>query len=404
MWQKTKNYYHLIQAVIANLSTNFPSRKLKVIGVTGTDGKTTTTNLIYHILKSASKKASMVSTIGAAIGGRTYDIGFHVTTPSPFGLQRYIKKAVDDNNEYLVLEVTSHALDQYRAWGIEFEIGVLTNITHEHLDYHKTYDRYLDAKVRLLNCSKVAIVNKDDLSYEGIKSKILSSKSQINQKLKIQKFLTYGLNNDSDVNPNIFPFKTKLFGKFNQYNCLAAIATCKSLGVKDDDIREAILTFKAPTGRQEIVYDNNFKVMIDFAHTPAAFKVLLSEVRGETKGRIIHMFGSAGQRDSTKRPIMGEVSSKYVDVIVLTSEDSRGERVEKINNEIKAGIKDKKGLEVYKIPDRKEAIKHAIALAKKGDIVVITGKGHEKSMNLGNGEEPWDEFEAVENAIHKRVS
>jgi UDP-N-acetylmuramoyl-L-alanyl-D-glutamate--2,6-diaminopimelate ligase len=149
MWQKIKNYYHLFQAVIANIVYGFPGRKAIVIGVTGTDGKTTTASLIYHILKSAGQKVSMITSVGAYIGNKVYDIGFHVTTPSPFGLQRYLKKAVDAGIKYIILETTSHALDQYRIWGIDYKIGVLTNITHEHLDYHKTYEDYARTKFKL---------------------------------------------------------------------------------------------------------------------------------------------------------------------------------------------------------------------------------------------------------------
>ena len=162
MWQNIKNYYHLLQAIVANILYRFPARKLNVIGVTGTDGKTTTTSLIYHILKSAGKKVAMITSIGAYIGDKQYDIGFHVTTPSSFGLQRYIRRAVDQGNEYLVLETTSHALDQNRVWGIPYKIGVLTNVTHEHLDYHKTWEEYAKVKFHLIANSEVGIVNRDE--------------------------------------------------------------------------------------------------------------------------------------------------------------------------------------------------------------------------------------------------
>ena len=157
MWQKIKNVYHLGIAFIANIWFRFPSRKIVVIGVTGTDGKTTTTSLIYHILHYAGYNASMVSSVGAIIGGKNYDTGFHVTTPSPFAIQRFIKKAVEVGSKYLVLETTSHALDQFRVFGVKFDVGVLTNVTHEHLDYHKTYQNYVKAKAKLLNMSRVAI-------------------------------------------------------------------------------------------------------------------------------------------------------------------------------------------------------------------------------------------------------
>jgi UDP-N-acetylmuramoyl-L-alanyl-D-glutamate--2,6-diaminopimelate ligase len=451
MWQKVKNIYHLLNAVLANLWFGFPSRHLTVIGVTGTDGKTTTTSLIYHILHTAGYNASMISSVGAVIGGKEYDVGFHVTTPSPWALQRFIKKAVSSNNtfekiddeiqvprhsgkrsasrisnhderfwtsqndrenKYLVLEVTSHAIDQNRIWGIPFDIGVLTNVTHEHLDYHKTYENYVKTKEKLLEMSRVAVVNRDDKSYELVKSKVKSQKSKVQGKSK--KFITYGIKENADVNPQKFPFKTKLIGEFNMYNVLAGIAVCRQLGVDDLIIRKGILSLKPPIGREEIVYKKDFTVMVDFAHTPNAFEQILSSIKPSIKGRLIHVFGAAGQRDATKRPLMGKMSAKYSDVIVLTAEDPRSEPVGKIMSEISSGIqkskvksqkynskvksKDDKNI-VFKISDRREAINAAIKMARRGDFVLITGKSHEKSMNYGYGEEPWDEFGAVKEAL-----
>ncbi len=395
MRQRLKNIYHLGNAIVANLWLGFPSRKLTVVGVTGTDGKTTTTSLIYHILSTSHRNASMVSSVGAIIGGRQYDVGFHVTTPSPWALQRFIKKA---EKGFLVLETTSHALDQNRVFGIKFDIGVLTNITHEHLDYHKTYEEYVKIKVKLLKMSRVAIVNRDDESY-----KLINSKSQF----KSKKFITYGIKNSADVKPENFLFKTDMIGEFNRYNILAAVAACRELGVADNEIRKAILSFKPVIGRQDIVYKNGFTVMIDFAHTPNAFEVVLEPIRHMVKGRIIHVFGSAGERDRTKRPIMGKVSSGYADVIVLTAEDPRSESVEKITEDIESGIRNyelwnKEG-KLFKISDRREAINFAIKIARKGDLVLITGKSHEKSMNYGTGEEPWDEYGAVVKALKLRM-
>jgi UDP-N-acetylmuramoyl-L-alanyl-D-glutamate--2,6-diaminopimelate ligase len=408
MWQKLKNYYHLLQAVLANIYYGFPARKLTVIGVTGTDGKTTTATLIYHIFKSSGKNAALISTIGAYIGDKTYDIGFHVTTPSPFGLQKYIKQAVDNGVDSLVLETTSHALDQYRVWGIPYKIGVLTNITHEHLDYHRTYEKYAEAKFKLILNSETGIMNYDDESYT-----LLISNNKI---------VTYSLHDkQADYTLEKFPFKTNLIGEFNQYNCLAAIAAVKQIGLNDTDIKKAILTFIAPTGRQEVVYDKDFKVIIDFAHTPNGFAQLLPEVKKLTRNKLIHVFGSAGLRDKTKRPEMGREAAKYDDIIVLTGEDPRSEQVEEINRQIRKGIdknfkyqisnikpkeeSSKSKLENYskylfEISDRKEAIGFAIKIARKGDTVLLTGKAHEKSMNYGHNEEPWDEFKTVRDNIN----
>jgi len=389
MWQKTKNLYHLGIAIISNAWFRFPSKKLTVIGVTGTDGKTTTTSLIYHILHIAGFNASMVSSVGAVIGGKNYDVGFHVTTPSSFSLQRFLNKAVIDGKNskpnFLVLETTSHALDQYRVFGIKFDVGVLTNVTHEHLDYHKTYENYLKAKAKLLKMSETAVINKDDESYVFL------------NKIKNKRLITYGLNKSADVNPQVFPFKTDLIGEYNQYNVLAAISVCRALGVEDSLIRKGIESFTAPKGRGDIVYKKDFTVMIDFAHTPNSIEQILKAIRPNVRNKIIHVFGSAGARDESKRPLMGEMSSKYADVLILTAEDPRKEPVEKIMNEIESGINKK--LEILRIPDRKKAIKTAIEMAKKGDFILITGKSHEKSMNYGHGEVAWDEYKAVREAL-----
>lgn len=388
MWQDFKNIYHLCVALAANVWYGFPSKNLTVIGVTGTDGKTTTTNLIYHILRTAGKRASMISTIGAVIGEEAHDTGFHVTNPSSWPLQRFIKEAAKQS-DFLVLEVTSHGLHQHRVFGVQFMVGVITNITHEHLDYHRTHENYVWAKAKLLNLAKIAIINKDDNSYSSLVRHIRKNKE----------IITYGMS-QANVTPSIFSFTASLLGEFNMYNCLAAIAACKALGIKDDDIRKGISTFKLPKGRAEIVYENNFKAMIDFAHTPNAFEKLLASIRPEVKGRLIHMFSSAGQRDATKRPLMGEASSAYADIIILTSEDPRTESPVHIMDDIEKGINSK--TKVYRVVDRQEAINQAVAMAEKGDFIVLTGKAHEKSMNMGRGEEPWDEYDAVQSAIKKK--
>lgn len=359
--QIIKNIYHLFQAILANLWYGFPSRRLKVIGITGTDGKTTTTHLIAHILKTAGKKTSFISTVYASIGGQESDIGFHVTTPSPFALQKLLKRSADNNDEYFILETTSHAIDQNRIWGIKYEIGVITNITHEHLDYHKTYEAYAKTKLRLLEISKIGIKNTDKIA---------------------------------DIIKNI-PDLTK----FNQSNYSSAYNVCKQLGLSDDIILRAMKTFKLPKGRVDLVYDKDFKIIIDFAHTPNALLQLLPAVRKlylKKGGRLIHVFGSAGLRDFTKRPLMGEASSKFSDVIYISEEDYRTEDLQNICDQIASGIKNK---DYQIIHDRQEAIKQAISSAKKNDVVVLTGKSHEKSLCRGTVEHPWDEYEAVEKAL-----
>lgn len=388
--QKFKNLLHLLEAIIANFLYGFPSRKLKVIGITGTDGKTTTTHLIYHILKSVGKKVSMVSTVYAKVGNEEFDTGLHTTTPRSFLVQKLLRLAVSHADEYFILETTSHAIDQNRVWGVKYYVSVLTNMTHEHLDYHQTYEEYLKTKAGLLLSSKISIVNKDDQSFNRL-NRILTKSGKI--------FKTYSQKKGVDYSWDR-KIKTKLEGKMNKYNILAAYSVVRELNIPTEIVLKAIADFRPPLGRMDLIYDKDFKVIIDFAHTPNAIAQALKAVREEIltdkKGRIIHVFGSAGLRDSSKRPLMGQASAKFSNIIILTEEDYRTEDVNDIILQIERGI-DRKS--VYKIQNRQEAINKAVTIAKEGDIVIITGKGHEKSLCRGKTEYPWDEYKAVAQAL-----
>lgn len=405
MWQGLKNIFHFFQALLANIYYGWPGKDLKLIGITGTDGKTTTTHLIYEILKTAGKKSAFISSVYAQIGDKTFDTGFHVTSPDPHLIPKYLKMAKSDGCEFVILEVTSHGLDQKRFWGQKFEIGVLTNITHEHLDYHKSFKHYVRSKRKLLLRSETMVVNEDDDSYPQLKL-------PTNRHL-----VTYGLTQRSIVNPTNFPFVTSLPGNYNQYNCLAAIAVGKELGLPNETIRKALKNFTGVAGRfEEIKNNKDLRIIIDFAHTPNAFVQVLSTVKENSSKKLIHVFGSAGLRDFSKRPIMGEVSAKYADYIVLTEEDYRTEKLEKILDSIASGCikggsfefstsnyqsaKKAKMPVFFKIKDRQDAINFAIRkLARKGDTVILTGKAHEKSLCRGKTEYPWSEHEAVKVAL-----
>jgi len=389
--RKLKNTAHFALAVSANTLHFFPSKGLTIIGVTGTDGKTTTSNLIYHILREAGIKTAVISTLGAVINGKTYETGFHVTTPSPFAIQKYIKLAKQEGCTHVVLEVTSHALDQHRVWGINFDIGVLTNITPEHLDYHRNYDNYVDTKLKLFKNSKLSVINSNGIWFEKAISII--------PKDRLVSYSLHGVNkNDLSLINIPFQIKTKLIGDFNLENILAAVCTTLALGINQKTIESAITSFEPPVGRQEeFVSKNNARIMVDFAHTANSFDVILPEVRKTTKGKVIHVFGAAGDRDRGKRPEMGKVASYYDDIIVLTAEDPRSETVQDINAQIKSGISDLS--KVHEIENRNEAISHAISLATADDTVIITGKGHELTMNLGHGEIKWSDRDAVKKLI-----
>lgn len=351
---------------------------MTVIGVTGTDGKTTTTTLIYELLKATGKKASMISTVGAVIAGKTYDTGFHVTNLDPWDLQKYFKTAVDAGDTYMVLEVTSHGIDQYRVWGITFFIGVITNITHEHLDWHKTFDEYVATKFTFVKRSTHPVINKDD-----------EASVQYLKKYPIPNVKFFGLNKER--------VKTTLPGDYNQYNIQAALTVGEIIGLDKQAMKKTIETFKGIIGRMEIIAEKPFTVIVDFAHTPNALHQVLSTVKKTAKGRLIHVFGCAGLRDHTKRPLMGKESDAYTDVIVLTEEDTRTEHVEKIMDEISSGFKRKKS--VYRYPNRREAIEFALKHATLHDTVIVTGKGHEKSLCRGTTEYPWSDQETIRNIL-----
>lgn len=383
MIRRIKGIYHFLLATFSVLWFGFPGRKLTVIGVTGTDGKTTTTTLIYEILKKAGFKVSMISSVGAVIGGKSYNTGFHVTTPNAYWIQKYLRQAVDHDDTHVVLEVTSHGLSQHRVLGIPFTVGVITNVTHEHLDWHKTFENYLQKKLSLLTRARIAVVNRDDAEAYNKAIPLVRHK----------KVISYGIRRDAIVTPSVFPFKTPLPGMFNRYNCLAAIATGIALDIPEKRIRDAISGFAGVSGRMETVLKSPFTVIVDFAHTPNAIDQALRTARSMTKRRLIHVFGSAGLRDVGKRPLMGKSSSTYADTIVLTEEDYRTENVEKIMDAIQAGVGG--DVEVFRYADRGEAIQFALELAKPGDLVIITGKGHELSLCRGKKEYPWSDQREV---------
>lgn len=392
-----KNLKHFLWAVFSAFYFGFPARKMTVIGITGTDGKTTTATLIYKILVAAGQKVALVSTVGAKIGTKEIDTGLHTTTPNSWNLQQLIHQAADLKTEYLILETTSHGLDQHRLWGINFTAAVMTNVSHEHLDYHHTMANYLKAKAKLFQKVKWAILNKDDKYFNYFQAKV-------SQKAKT---VTYSLKPGADLTPKNFPFKTKLLGDFNQSNCLAAIAVAIELGVAAKIIRKAITNFEPVVGRMEKIQEGqNFEVFVDFAHTPNALENTLKTLKKLTAKdqSLIAMFGSAGFRDQTKRPLMGEAAAHWADQIILTADDPRTESLETIVNQLAKGCLKLGKIEnkdFFKIYDRGEAIAFAFSLAKKGDIVALCGKGHEKSLAIGKKEIPWSDQQEARKLLKK---
>lgn len=390
MIRRAKGLYHWLEALVAAAWFRFPSRKLTVIGVTGTDGKTTTTTLIYEILKANGCKVSMITSVHAVIAGKPYDTGFHVTNPRGFEVQKYLREAADHGDTHFVLEVTSHGIAQHRVDFVRFAVAVLTNVTHEHLDWHKSFSLYMRTKISLLQRSKIVVINRDE-------AEVYNKASALTRRKRV--IVTYGIRRDAHVTPKTHPFTTKLIGQFNRYNCLAAIAATSAIGVPLRVIQKALATFIGVAGRMEVVSEKPFRVIVDFAHTPNAIEQVLKTLRPMTKSRLIHVFGSAALRDRTKRPLMGKASARYADVIVLTEEDYRTEDVNRIIDEIASGITP--GSEVYRYPDRTKAIEFALSLGKPGDCVIVTGKGHEKSIARGKIEYPWSDQEVVKSHAAK---
>lgn len=406
-------------ALVCAAYYGFPGKQLRVIGVTGTDGKTTTATLIGSVLEAAGRKTGIVTTVNAKIGDQLIDTGFHTTTPDAPDVQRYLAEMVANRAEYVVLESTSHGLAQYRTFGAEYDVAVVTNVTHEHLDYHGTYEEYLAAKCRLFQqlstsfhksgVPKVSVTNVDDSSYAYM--------GQFPADIR----LTYGIQHPADVSASgisltgkgmRFMAKTprgemevhsSLLGMFNVYNILATIATGLSQDLSFADIQRGIEAVKGVTGRMESIdCGQDFSVIVDFAHTPGSLENALELARTLSRGRVIAVFGCAGLRDKEKRPMMGEVAGRLADVTVITAEDPRTESLDAIMDQITAGLEKAQHTEgrgYHRIDDRGQAIQFATKMARPGDLVIICGKGHERSMCFGEIEYPWSDQDAAREAL-----
>ncbi len=416
----------LALAFLASAFYGSPARSMTMIGVTGTDGKTTTSNLIFQILLSAGMQSGIVSTVNASIGTEVYDTGFHVTTPQSTDVQRYLARMKAAGLSHVVLEVTSHGLAQQRVAACEFEIGVITNITHEHLDYHGTYEAYRDAKASLLTglvdtapkqrmVEPAAVLNKDDISYDAL-SKVVKVRQIAYSTRPGADVWAENIHHDTDglhfvANGPGFsiPVFSHLMGLFNVSNCLAAIsATVVALGIDLEAARRGIANLQGVPGRMEQVsMGQPFISIVDFAHTPNALEQALKAAREMASGRVIAVFGSAGLRDREKRRMMAEIAADLADISFLTAEDPRTESLDMILEEMAQGAISHAGVEgetFIRIRDRGNAMRRAIHMAREGDVVIACGKGHEQSMCFGNIEFPWDDRVAMRAALAERMS
>ena len=408
-----------------------PGKKLTVIGVTGTDGKTTTSNLLYHALKAAGLRVGMISTVNAVIGDETLDTGFHVTTPDAHEVQAYLARMLAAGLTHVVLEITSHGLAQYRADAALFDIGVVTNITHEHVNDHGSLENYRLAKARLFQllaetppkdgrAIRLGVLNRDDWSHDFLREIIARTNSTAVAERAVQA-VTYGLG-QADVRAENIQFlpsglifeavaddfrvevRSALVGAYNVSNILAALTTAvRGLGVDPAAAARGIAGLPGVPGRMErIDLGQDFTAIVDFAHTPNALKVTLETARQMTSGRVIVAFGSAGLRDRQKRRMMAEVAVQQSALAVLTAEDPRTESLDGILEEMAGAAVGQGGVEgetFWRVPDRGDAIRFALSLARPGDVVLACGKGHEQSMCFGTVEHAWDDRAAMRAAL-----
>jgi UDP-N-acetylmuramoyl-L-alanyl-D-glutamate--2,6-diaminopimelate ligase len=409
-------YGHLAEAVLINTKNGFPGRKLNVIGVTGTNGKTSTSILIYKMLQEAGYKTGLMTTVEWGIGENIHQQEEHYTNVPIRELMVRLKEMKKAEVDWLVLETTSQALAQYRVWGINFSIAVITNLTHEHLDYHGTFERYRNAKRKLFklanknrNGFRLGIINKDDPSYEYFKKDVRNS-------------ILYGINGGdlvakdidlradgstyvAEIGEDKYSIKCHLPGSFNVSNSLAAIAVGRSIGLNKAEIEQGIEALKSVEGRMtKIDEGQNFQVIVDFAHTPDSFEKLFKDIKPITKGRLIVMFGSPGRRDTAKRAVQGDLAGKYADLIVLTEEDDRDIDGIKIINQIAEGVeKHNKKLDkdYFVVHNRKDAITYTLKLAKEDDVVLLLGKGHERTIESNDGTHPWNEIKTTHSALRE---
>jgi len=404
---------HLLEAATISTLSGRPAKNMRIIGVTGTNGKTTTCFMIHRMLVEAGYNVAFMTTVAYGVGDNITPQVAHMTTVSAPELNTRIKDFKKQGVEWLVLEVTSHALAQYRVWGIPFEIAVMTNITHEHLDYHGTFTRYLQAKQRLFNLvarhkSGFAVINADDDHADQFTD-------------IVQKSTTYGIKHGDlrahniDLRPdssryiakvgnNRYAIQVNVPGEFNVSNSLAAIAVGRHLGLSKHQIEHGIAMLKGVEGRMDTIdAGQDFSVIIDFAHTPDSFERLLKDVRKSTKGKLIAVFGSAGRRDEAKRAIQGKIAGKYCNEIVLTEEDDRDIDGNEILNQIATGAEESgktREKDLFLILDRSSAIEFAMKRAEtKDDVVILLGKGHEKTIERADGEHPWNEADEARKAI-----
>lgn len=415
--------YHFLLAITGNIIYRFPGRKMICIGVTGTNGKSTTVEIINSILKTAGYKTGMISTIAFEVAGDRKDNITAKTTLGRWQTQKLLRKMVKAKCEYAVIEAASEGIVQFRTWGIPFDAAVFTNLSPEHLNTHGNMTNYRNAKGKLF--ANLSLTRVKKLKVKSKKDKI-KKVSVVNADDKEARYfsafpadmhLGYGLKRGEVRAKNIsqndklffdivhqnkkYSISSELLASFNTYNILAAWCVGFSQGIEPKKIKEGIEAVKSVRGRFEKVAEkNNISYYIDYAVTPDAFELLFRELRKIANGKIISVFGATGDRDKSKRQALGEVAVQMTDITIITDEESYSEKPEEIIKQIAEGAEKVRKENVYKITDRKKALKKAVELAGPGDVVVATGLGHQKYRNIGgNKKTPWNEAEIIKELL-----
>lgn len=411
--------YHEIRGVLATLINKNPSRDMIVIWVTGTNGKTTTTNIIAKGLRSTGKKVFMFSTVNFMINDKEYVNNTKMTSPDPFFLQKLLADAKSQWCEYAVIETSSHSILMSRNWGINYDIAVLTNITQDHLDLHKTMEKYVQTKLKLFKglitskrkwlVKKTAIINYEsdykDLFLAEAYDSVFTYGKDIKANIKIEKFenTINGTKIEARIPGTTLNLETKLRGQFNVYNVLAAVWVFIGLNYKPEEVEKMVQEVTWVPGRMEEVENKEqYKVIIDYAHTPDALEqVLLTLKEIDDRKRIITVFWATGDRDRTKRPEMGRIVSEYSDIVILTQDDDYTEKTEQIIKDVLPWIERKEGDNFWIIADRKEAIRTALVTGKKDDIILIAGKWDEHLLMTNSWPVEWHDKAVVKEILEQ---
>lgn len=416
LFRKIEPLGHLGEAVLFNTVNGFPAKGLKVIGVTGTNGKTTTCFMIHRMLTDAGYKVGLMTTVAYGVGNDIKPQEHHMTNVAVPELMSRLKTMREAGVDWLILETTSHALAQHRVWGVPYSLAVMTNVTHEHLGYHGSFENYRDAKRQLFKLTnknkkglRTGVINAEDpsakLFAKDITHAITYGVKAGGLRAHKVKMTAAGSTYQAKIGQENYDITCHLPGSFNVFNSLAAIGAGHALGLSKDQIEQGIATLKSVEGRMVRLDEGQpFDVIVDYAHTPDSFEKLFKDLRPMVRGKIIVLFGSLGGGDKGKRPLQGQLAGLYCDEVILAEEDDRQEKGLEIMEDIAKGVEKAgktRGEDLFLVHDRTEAIKFAFGRAQKGDTVLLLGKGHEKTIERADGEHPWNEAETARKFLSK---